>query len=85
MNEIGDPSELEREAYAGEENIENGNATTAKPEKETKSKPKPKRKRKATHDPHAVPLPRLTILDEPRVPHTKLPKKKFAQATLAFG
>lgn len=85
LNEIGDPSELEREAYAGEENIENGNATTAKPEKETKSKPKPKRKRKATHDPHAVPLPRLTILDEPRVPHTKLPKKKFAQATLAFG
>ena len=25
------------------------------------------------------------ILDEPRVPHTKLPKKAFTQATLAFG
>ena len=27
--------------------------------------------------------PRIT-LDEPRIPHTRLPKKAFTQATLAF-
>ena len=33
----------------------------------------------------AAPRPRLAALDEPRIPHTKLPRKKFAQATLAFS
>ena len=33
----------------------------------------------------APPRKRPTPLDEPRVPHTKLPKKVFTQATLAFG
>ena len=33
----------------------------------------------------AAPRPRLAALDEPRIPHTKLPRQKFAQATLAFS
>ena len=28
---------------------------------------------------------RPAVLDEPRIPHTKLPKKAFTQATLAFS
>lgn len=31
------------------------------------------------------PRQRSALLDEPRVPHTKLPRKEFTQATLAYG
>lgn len=52
-------------------------------------KKKPSRKRgrakKAASSVPAAPRPRLAALDEPRIPHTKLPRKKFAQATLAFS
>ena len=52
-----------------------------------KTKPSRKRgraKKSASYVP-AAPRPRLAALDEPRIPHTKLPRKKFAQATLAFS
>ena len=52
-------------------------------------KKNPSRKRgrakKAASTVSAAPRPRLAALDEPRIPHTKLPRKKFAQATLAFS
>ena len=58
-----------------------------------KKKPKPARavsrkrgrSKKAAEPVPAAPRPRLAALDEPRIPHTKLPRKKFAQATLAFS
>jgi hypothetical protein len=43
------------------------------------------RAKKAASTVSAAPRPRLAALDEPRIPHTKLPRKKFAQATLAFS
>ena len=43
------------------------------------------RSKKAAGAVPAAPRPRLAALDEPRIPHTKLPRKKFAQATLAFS
>ena len=42
----------------------------------------------ANRDPSAVheaARKRLATLDEPRIPHTRLPKKAFTQATLAFS
>ena len=38
-------------------------------------------------DAEEIPPPRKRpiALDEPRIPHTRVPRKKFAQATLAFG
>ena len=38
-------------------------------------------------DAEEIPPPRKrpSALDEPRIPHTRVPRKKFAQATLAFG
>ena len=38
-------------------------------------------------DAEEIPPPRKrpSPLDEPRIPHTRVPRKKFAQATLAFG
>ena len=43
------------------------------------------RSKKAAESASAAPRPRLAALDEPRIPHTRLPRKKFAQATLAFS
>ena len=43
------------------------------------------RAKKAATSVPSAPRPRLAALDEPRIPHTKLPRKKFAQATLAFS
>ena len=39
----------------------------------------------AADDDDAPPRKRPSVLDEPRIPHTRVPRKKFAQATLAFG
>ncbi|MDA9099461.1 J domain-containing protein [bacterium] len=100
VTHVGDPSELERAAcpeeygYGKEDNLEretfgedDENAATIGGQKATKKpvKTKPKRKRKVALDPNTLPRPRLAILDEPRVPHTQRPRKKFNQATLAFG
>ena len=81
-------------AYTSRRRVTNGSV----PKTKSKSKSKSKSVRRgaglgsstrpdehAAADDDAPPRKRPSVLDEPRIPHTRVPRKKFAQATLAFG